>query len=91
MGSMSAPETDAAPVYVRLSSETVSPLLLAFLGWSDNGGTMPGEDYTFTTHVDPISPPIQMHSLQKNALMVEAPGTAPGSATLITCSVYRHS
>jgi len=23
----------------------------------DNGGTMPGEDRTFTTHVDPGSPP----------------------------------
>jgi len=35
---------------------------------------MPGANQVFTTRVDPISPP----------QMVEAPGTAPGSATLIT-------
>jgi len=25
--------------------------------WPDDGGTMPSENYIFTTHVDPVSPP----------------------------------
>ena len=49
---------------------------------------MPGENYTFTTHVDPGSPPQRGPPAQK---VVEAPGTAPGSATIIPSSVYRHS
>ena len=44
---------------------------------------MPGTKLAFTTCVDPISPP-QMHQLYlKGGVLVEAPGTAPGSATLI--------
>ncbi len=45
---------------------------------------MPGKNHTFTTRVDPVSPPkimAEMAKTQKN--LVEAPGTAPGSATLI--------
>ena len=49
---------------------------------------MPGENYTFTTHVDPGSPPQRGPPAQR---VVEAPGTAPGSATIIPSSVYRHS
>ena len=49
---------------------------------------MPGENYTFTTHVDPGSPPQLGPPAQR---VVEAPGTAPGSATIIPSSVYRHS
>ncbi len=60
--------------------------------WPDNGGTMPGESHVFTTRVDPVSPP---ESPRRNAGrrrgLVEAPGTAPGSATLIPHHVYRHS
>jgi hypothetical protein len=44
---------------------------------------MPGENFTFTTHVDPVSPP--QPAVRKDRLgMVEAPGTAPGSATPIS-------
>jgi hypothetical protein len=54
---------------------------------------MPGENWTFTTHVDPGSPPSKTHEIAYVAgvFMVEAPGTAPGSVTLIPSSVYHHS
>jgi hypothetical protein len=42
---------------------------------------MPGKRCVFTTRVEPVSPP----------QMVEAPGTAPGSTTIIPHTVYRHS
>jgi hypothetical protein len=45
-----------------------------------HGGTIPGKNRAFTTLVDPVSPPL-----------VEAPGTAPGSETLMPRGVYRHS
>jgi len=50
---------------------------------------MPGEKLIFTTHVDPVSPPSKTLAKQEirfksvQVFMVEAPGTAPGSATLI--------
>src|SRR5689334_12253279 len=44
------------------------------------GGTIPSKNRAFTTLVDPVSPPL-----------VEAPGTAPGSDTLMPRGVYRHS
>ena len=60
--------------------------------WPGNGGTMPGENYPFTTRVEPVSPPYWAREADGPARkMVEAPGTAPGSATLIPSSVYRHS
>ena len=53
---------------------------------------MPGENSTFTTHVDPVSPPREREVMSPPPLrLVEAPGTAPGSVTPIPCSVYRHS
>ena len=55
---------------------------------------MPGENNTFTTRVEPVSPPWTASapaSRESAAELVEAPGTAPGSATLIPQSVYRHS
>ena len=51
---------------------------------------MPGKNFIFTTRVDPVSPPHQ-ESVNISLLVVEAPGTAPGSASLIPQSVYRHS
>ena len=39
------------------AARAYASLSLAYLGWPDNGGTMPGENHTFTTHVDPGSPP----------------------------------
>ena len=62
-------------------------------------GTIPNENTAFTTCVDPISPPIsqplflisQLRQPRRWAKMVEAPGTAPGSALLISQHVYRHS
>jgi len=47
---------------------------------------MPSENCAFTTHVDPVSPPKILTSK-----LVEAPGTAPGSVTLILQNLYRHS
>jgi hypothetical protein len=50
---------------------------------------MPGKNRAFTTLVDPVSPPsIPLHERER---MVEAPGTAPGSDTLMPRGVYRHS
>ena len=53
---------------------------------------MPGKNLTFTTHVDPVSPPpIPSRLGGQGTELVEAPGTAPGSVTLIPSNVYRHS
>ncbi len=43
---------------------------------------MPGENPTFTARVDPVSPPFEI-LVGTGKELVEAPGTAPGSATLI--------
>ena len=51
---------------------------------------MPGDGFAFTTRVEPISPP-QIAGTKAGEKLVEAPGTAPGSATLISQAVYRHS
>jgi hypothetical protein len=50
---------------------------------------MPGKNRAFTTLVDPVSPPSTPFG--ERGRMVEAPGTAPGSDTLIPRGVYRHS
>src|SRR6266853_1805574 len=55
-----------------------------------HGGTIPGKNRAFTTLVDPISPP-STPPPKKRRKMVEAPGTAPGSETLMSRGVYRHS
>ncbi len=54
---------------------------------------MPSENHAFTTHVDPVSPPSSAPGSESPGErgMVEAPGTAPGSVTLIPQGVYRHS
>ena len=55
---------------------------------------MPGENAAFTTRVEPVSPPwsrLLRIAFGSRREMVEAPGTAPGSATLIPQAVYRHS
>ena len=56
---------------------------------------MPSENRAFTTRVDPVSPPFDARSAQsvlpEPAKLVEAPGTAPGSAPLMSRGVYRHS
>jgi len=52
---------------------------------------MPGKNFPFTTRVEPISPPYQPDSKEIQLALVEAPGTAPGSATPIPESVYHHS
>jgi hypothetical protein len=61
-------------------------------------GTIPNEDKAFTTCVDPVSPPkavsiqrVKSAGKIRKTVMVEAPGTAPGSALLISQYVYRHS
>jgi hypothetical protein len=51
---------------------------------------MPGEKRVFTTRVEPVSPPYRP-PLEKGRELVEAPGTAPGSTTLMPRTVYRHS
>ena len=53
---------------------------------------MPGKNHVFTTRVDPDSPPSNPIRIAAGGVeLVEAPGTAPGSATLIPHDVYRHS
>ena len=59
---------------------------------------MPGDGFAFTTRVEPISPPwtagprsIRCLERDFRRELVEAPGTAPGSATLIPQAIYRHS
>src|SRR5215475_884885 len=54
---------------------------------------MPGENHAFTTRVDPVSPPWKPAVARRASAgkLVEAPGTAPGSAALIPQGVYRHS
>src|SRR5579863_8187984 len=78
-----APRT-ALIAYAATASAMLS---LALVEWPDDGGTMPGKRWVFTTRVEPVSPP---HPAQRGQL-VEAPGTAPGSTTLIPRTVYRHS
>jgi|GEM_PF-1355153 len=51
---------------------------------------MPGKRKVFTTRVEPVSSP-SVHARKGRIFMVETPGTAPGSTTLIPRSVYRHS
>ena len=38
------------------SSNNGALLSFATTRWPDNGGTMPGEDFAFTTYVDPDRP-----------------------------------
>ena len=60
---------------------------------------MPSKNFDFITHVDPVSPPKHLndngiftfYSPDYQEILVEAPGTAPGSVTLILQSVYYHS
>src|ERR1700726_4851211 len=53
---------------------------------------MPGKSRAFTTHVEAGSPPWVVRGKPwPRADLVEAPGTAPGSVTLILRAVYRHS
>jgi hypothetical protein len=66
-------------------------LSFASMFWPDNGGTMPSENHAFTAYVDPVSPPHQKTEDSARLLVVEAPGTAPGSVLPIPRSVYRHS
>lgn len=47
----------------------------------DNGGTIPNEPWIFTTSVEAMSPPS----------LVEVPGPAPGSKSLIPSNIYRRS
>jgi hypothetical protein len=51
---------------------------------------MPGDGVAFTTRVEPSSPP-RIADPKPAMELVEAPGTAPGSATPISQAVYRHS
>ena len=78
-----APRT-ALTAYAAAASAMLS---LAPVIWPDDGGTMPGKKFVFTTRVEPVSPPFA----PTTGPLVEAPGTAPGSTTLIPRTVYRHS
>src|SRR6202011_1862397 len=77
---------------------------LQLLPWPDNGGTMPSKSSPFTPSSILFRPRIQRTetrcritdkpfcSLTSDVRpLVEAPGTAPGSAGFITMAVYRHS
>jgi hypothetical protein len=60
--------------------------------WPDNGGYHAERKLTLYALVDPVSPPPET-TLPSGLkwLLVEAPGTAPGSDGFITMAVYRHS
>src|SRR5579875_821751 len=85
----------------RLRSDSECLIVVGTYQWPDNGGTMPGERYAFTARVEPVSPPylairftLRTYGAprsDRDPNMVEAPGTAPGSTTLIPHTVYRHS
>ena len=91
------------PAAVRLRLRPEQCCHLQLLHGPITAGTIPNENTAFTTCVDPISPPcfqpdqiVRINStpfrhLLVQAKMVEAPGTAPGSALLIPQHVYRHS
>src|ERR671935_2317345 len=65
----------------------------------DNGGTMPSKSAPFTPSSILFRPRLRDQSSEvgyrltsdHSPLMVEAPGTAPGSDRFITTAVYRHS
>jgi hypothetical protein len=61
--------------------------------WPGNGGTMPSESKTPLPRASSLfRPHTETSGLSiPREKMVEAPGTAPGSATLIPSSIYRHS
>ena len=89
------------PAAVRLRLRPEQCCHLQLLHGPITAGTIPNENTAFTTCVDPISPPCSQpdHNILQNlvpvwhlsvqAKMVEAPGTAPGSALLIPQHVYR--
>ena len=91
------------PAAVRLRLRPEQCCHLQLLHGPITAGTIPSENTAFTTCVDPISPPrsqpdqiilknlVPVWHLSIQAKMVEAPGTAPGSALLIPQHVYRHS
>ena len=90
------------PAAVRLRLRPEQCCHLQLLHGPITAATIPSENTVFTTCVDPISPPVfkpvgvcrhhlPRRQLSKQAKMVEAPGTAPGSALLIPQHVYRHS
>src|SRR5215212_4136673 len=69
--------------------DSLAAVVVRTYRWPDDGGTMPGKSGPFTTRVEPVSPPCPPPDLGRE--VVEAPGTAPGSATLMSSRVYRHS
>lgn len=86
------------PAAVRLRLRPEQCCHLQLLHGPITAGTIPSENTVFTTCVDPISPP-KTHPIRNcfisgqngELVLVEAPGTAPGSALLIPQHVYRHS
>src|ERR1700733_5931649 len=85
-GGLLLPGAPRTALIAYAATASASVLSLALVIWPDNGGTMPSERYAFTARVEPVSPP-----WCPRRAMVEAPGTAPGSTTLIPRTVYRHS
>src|SRR5215212_9530800 len=86
-----APRT--ALTYLGSECDSLAAVVVRTYQWSDDGGTMPGKSGPFTTRVEPVSPPCPPFgpSPDQGTEVVEAPGTAPGSATLMPSRVYRHS
>ena len=103
LSSISLDLRSVTPAAVRLRLRPEQCCHLQLLHGPITAGTIPSENAAFTTCVDPISPPrfqpdqiilknlAPVWHLSIQAKMVEAPGTAPGSALLIPQHVYRHS
>ena len=67
----------------RLRSESHRSTVVVgnYAVWTDSGGTSPGQSNPLYASVDPVSAP---QSLPTTGVLVEPPGTAPGSDPLIT-------
>jgi hypothetical protein len=60
----------------------------------DNGGYNTGKKLALYALVDPVSPPPKCSGTQafwNPSILVEAPGTAPGSEWFIATAIYFHS
>src|SRR5690606_9490262 len=77
-----------APHYAARATGALWLSLATISFRTDNGGTSPSESTFFT----PPSILFRPHAPRHDAgVLVEAPGTAPGSDGFITMTIYRHS
>jgi hypothetical protein len=66
-------------------------LSFATIAWPDIGGTIPGKNTPFTPSSILFRPAETRRNGFKLRVLVEAPGTAPGSEWFIATAIYFHS